>query len=174
MYLKHIKPIMPDDINITVQELLHHYTNDYLLNDDLIELQHNIINVDDCKDCLACKVSDTLSDDMSSHLNSHMDSYQRFYKKLNFMFHQDYTLDEPVLDLLVKRKQNILAVLMFNTIKFKDRAILENKIVQIDNRIGKSHGGNQQYIRTILQIMDHLKYEMFKLDDLLEYKLRMG
>lgn len=165
---------MSQHIKSTVYELLHHHTNDYLLDDNLLELRHSIVNVDDCDECVACNACDTLSDDMSRHMNSHMKLYQHLYTTLNSMFHYDYSLDETVADSLVNRKKDILAVLLSNTVEFKDRVMLEHKIVQIDNRLCKSHGSNQQYTTSILNIMEHVKGEMFKLDDLMEYKLRTG
>ena len=165
---------MPQNIKFTVYELLHHHTNDYLLDDNLFELRRSIINVDDCKECVACKASDTLGDDMYRHLNSHMELYQHLYTKLNFMFHYDYSLDEAVSNSLASRKKDILAVLLCNTLEFKDRVRLEHMIVQVDNRLCKSQGSCQQYTSSILNIMEHLKGEMFKLDDLLQFKLRTG
>ena len=156
-----------------IDKLMYHYTDDYLETDNLLALRHSIVKVDDCKHCNQYREITGSNYQMDIHLQEHMECFQTLHKQLDLMFHRDYSLSPTTLDDMLNRKQSIIHVLLTNTIDFKRRVFLENIIVSIDNRIAKSHKArNVQFKQSVLDVMHELKLEMFKLDDLIEYKMK--
>lgn len=155
-----------------INALLFHYTDDYIDPISLIDLQHSVISVNDCPTCQNCRASNTMDDDMFDHLNDTMLFLQNLHKQLSARYHRDYHLDDIIIQDMLERKQSIINLLFSTNIDFKSRVKLENKIVEIDKRIAKSQGTITNYKNHILSILNIVKLEMFKLDDLMQFKLQ--
>jgi hypothetical protein len=109
---------------------------------------------------------------MIEHLNNRMLCLQDLYKQLDEKHQQDYRLNSAVVNDMTTRKKSILNVLSTNQVDFHSRINLESKIVQIDNRLAKAQGSVSNYKNRILSVLNIVKFEMFKIDDLLLLKLQ--
>lgn len=178
---KHDTNIKP----VTIDNLMYHYTDDYLDSYNLVEIEKSIILIKDCHECqesLKCLeiikrnkydlLLTRINAPALAHLEKHLEIYKTQYLKLDTLLHLDNTLSDAVKNDMTTRKQAIINFLLSNETSLRTKVSLENKIVQIDNKLTRANSDNAPFKTKILSTMETLKREMFTLDDIILCHMR--